>query len=404
MGFRFRGPIFPALAFWLAIVVMLSGCSLASQFWQAGPEHQAQKDGWADADTIEVPADSEPDADSTGKAGDAPSALEGPGGEGQDIGITADDLDRALNKLFGGILGALLETDAAKPSPPSPSPDQPGREAGVKARGLFWEAKRGEAQVYLLGSVHVGFPELYPLRPEIEDAFRDAPRLAVEADVTSGTALMTAALRMFGGWYTDGRTYKDELPADVAELIEQKKKENPLLQMTVQDAMKPWMVLYMIIGTNYWDIGFDPEYGIDVYFLKKAKEDGKTILELEGVDAQLSIFERFDRETVALLLREELSKTPQEVEQSLNTIFDYWTDGDARALGAMIDRDNAPPEKKRYVEAMYDQRNRRMAERIDALSKEEKTPLFVIVGAAHLVGQYNVLDALKAKGFTVTQK
>lgn len=46
MGHRFRRPIFSAFAFWLAIVVMLSGCLLTSQLWRYGTSSPERRMGW----------------------------------------------------------------------------------------------------------------------------------------------------------------------------------------------------------------------------------------------------------------------------------------------------------------------------------------------------------------------
>ena len=50
-----------------------------------------------------------------------------------------------------------------------------------------WMASNGvpfeQAEVVVLGSVHMAYPDIYPLRPEIEDAFAAADKLVVEVDI-----------------------------------------------------------------------------------------------------------------------------------------------------------------------------------------------------------------------------
>jgi uncharacterized protein YbaP (TraB family) len=42
--------------------------------------------------------------------------------------------------------------------------------AAVK-KGLFWKATSGANTIYLLGSIHLGSKDMYPLPREFEDAF-----------------------------------------------------------------------------------------------------------------------------------------------------------------------------------------------------------------------------------------
>src|SRR5512135_3369130 len=38
-------------------------------------------------------------------------------------------------------------------------------------RALFWKVVSHNATVYLLGSVHMAYPDIYPLSPAVEEAF-----------------------------------------------------------------------------------------------------------------------------------------------------------------------------------------------------------------------------------------
>ena len=50
-------------------------------------------------------------------------------------------------------------------------------------RGLFWKASSSGNTIYLLGSVHLGTKEMYPLPDYIEKAFQRSSVLIVEVDL-----------------------------------------------------------------------------------------------------------------------------------------------------------------------------------------------------------------------------
>ena len=55
---------------------------------------------------------------------------------------------------------------------------------------------------------------------------------------------------------------------------------------------KPWLLALTLEALELMKLGFDPQYGIDAYFLSKA-QGSKKILELEGVDEQFNLLSEF---------------------------------------------------------------------------------------------------------------
>src|SRR5215471_14820951 len=55
--------------------------------------------------------------------------------------------------------------------------------APAARKAMFWKVSSDTSVVWLLGSIHLGSKEMYPLAGEIEDAFRNAAALIVEADI-----------------------------------------------------------------------------------------------------------------------------------------------------------------------------------------------------------------------------
>ncbi len=50
-------------------------------------------------------------------------------------------------------------------------------------KNFLWEVKSDSSTVYLLGSIHIGKKEMYPLNLIIENAFDECNNLVVEVDI-----------------------------------------------------------------------------------------------------------------------------------------------------------------------------------------------------------------------------
>ena len=58
----------------------------------------------------------------------------------------------------------------------------------------FWHASKGDKHFWIMGSIHVGKEEFYPLPAVIEQAWQKADVLVMEADMRNSTANEEAAV------------------------------------------------------------------------------------------------------------------------------------------------------------------------------------------------------------------
>jgi uncharacterized protein YbaP (TraB family) len=270
--------------------------------------------------------------------------------------------------------------------------------AAGAVHGLFWEAHGKTGTVYLLGSVHMADKSLYPLPAHIEKAFADSSALGVEVNINGNMTEMQQKL-MQAGVYPEGGSLKASLSPETY------KKANsvmaPLgLSLDRLDKLKPWMVA-MTLGAQ--KAGLDQSLGIDVHFLNQAQDTDKKIVELEGIDSQIGLFNGFSSMEQEALLFASANEFPK-FKSGIQKIMAAWRDGDAERLNKIIhEDDNAYPKLKPFLKALLDDRNIVMATKVASYFESGKTT-FVVVGAAHLVGPTGVVALLQAKGFKVTQK
>jgi len=260
-----------------------------------------------------------------------------------------------------------------------------------------FEAVRGEEKVYLLGSIHMATKELYPLPKVIEKAFASTKVLVVEADVTNVDQAAMQKVVQEKGIFTGEQDLTKILSA--AELKELKSYAAGVgVPVEMISKMKPWLAVLTLSALKAQKEGLKPEFGIDIHFLNQAK-DKKTIRELEGIIPQIDLLSGFSDEEQKDFLTYTI-KSEKRNKDALKNIIKFWKDGNIAALEKLLlsEFKDVPVIEKKFL---FD-RNVQMIDRILYFVKSDKE-LFVIAGAAHLVGDKGIIKLLEQKGFTVKQ-
>jgi len=263
------------------------------------------------------------------------------------------------------------------------------------SRHLFWQVEGAPGKVYLLGSIHFGTPDMYPLSPVITQAFANADTLAVEINLLDVDPANATLLFTRKGLYQDQDTLESRLKPQTWQLLltATKRYDLPLILLQRQ---KPWMAALTLTTWVFQQEGYTAELGVDQHFLKLAGTDHE-IVELESLEQQLSIFDQFSAtEQEAFLL-----KTLQEIAQGseyLQSLKSAWKSGDTTAINELI---NAALQTHSHIyRRLITERNKAMTTKIIDLLNQEKIS-FVVVGAGHLVGEDSILQELNAQGYAV---
>lgn len=271
------------------------------------------------------------------------------------------------------------------------------KEAG---RGFMWEVQNNGNTVYLVGSMHIADDSFYPLRPEFEQAFAEADYLGVEIDLSKAADEEQQNMIMKLGMYQDGTTLKDhvskETYAKVGDILEQNGMKRDAL-----DAFKPWVVETTISSLKSVMAGYEATEGIDLYFIQKALERKIPIVELESYESQLSMFDQFSKELQEKNLNAALDNFDV-LDDGVDQMADMWKKGDEKAL---LELTNSMAGDAEYNKAILIDRNIGMADKIDGyLKSDKKAEYFIVVGAAHYLGEHGVIKLLEDKGYTVVRK
>lgn len=267
--------------------------------------------------------------------------------------------------------------------------------------------------IWLLGSIHVGRDDYYPLPDYVMDAFEGSDALAVEADIISfetDQVAQTQALMMM--MYTDGTKIadhiSDELYEEAVALMTEYGQYNILL-----DYFMPITWYQTINSLSVVEAGGNVSLGIDRYFLNYAKETDMKVLEVESAEFQYGMMADFSEELQILMLQSTVDNFYEfdEMRTDLKELMDLWQSGNEAAFAEYLAQSSDIPEGyqnyenldallEEYNNAMIVERNQSMTEyAIDALESGEE--IFICVGAAHVVGEDAMADNLRELGYTV---
>ena len=260
---------------------------------------------------------------------------------------------------------------------------------------LLYRVSDGQGcTVYLLGTIHMGRPDFYPLGTAAEAAYQAAEVLAVEADLLSQSAADTArysAALMYG----PGDECRRHLAPETYQLgLQRLGRSEGLL-----NRMRPAAWYSLAETAVFAELGCSQEWGVDSVLLRRAHDEGKPVEELEGGDAQIGILlsipdEVMDGEICRLL------SDPDQARADMENALRAWQAGDADALLAAALPSSDTPAYRLYTEAVYARRNALFAQRVTEYLAKGRTAL-VAVGAAHLLGQDGLAQRLADAGYRV---
>ena len=263
----------------------------------------------------------------------------------------------------------------------------------------IWTVHSDSAEVVLLGSVHMAYPDIYPLREEIEAAFAASDTLVVEVDISGANALEIQQLMLEKGVLPEGESLQQTISGQTWEDLQSYLRSRGLpVEMFAR--LRPGLVITTLSSMRLAELGLRPEMGIDQHFLDLALGN-KPVLELESAAQQIELLLDFPDQD--LLMAQTLVQL-NDIDRYLRPIYDAWRAGDAAQLNRLLltDERQRHPEFQPLYEKLFDERNRAMTSKIeDFLAGTGR--YFVVVGAGHLVGEEGIISLLERRGFSAQQ-
>ena len=284
--------------------------------------------------------------------------------------------------------------------------------ASAQGRGMLYRVSGGQSDMFLLGSIHVGSPEMYPMGQTVMDALDKADIIVFECDTESPEALQST-IRLMS--YPAGETLADHVCEETLELL-RKTAEKTGYPFGSFLAMKPWAVVSLLsVESTAAEMGTDNimqamELGVEQQIAGLSQ--GKAFCYLETAEEQLSIMDGFSSELQEYMLvstcKAILDPTSiTEADAALKQWPVWWAKGDAEAFARNYQEsfrlDPEPELMQEYHEGLLVRRNRNMAEElIGLLEADDGHCYFVTVGLLHLVlPEESILYELEKMGYSI---
>ena len=261
-----------------------------------------------------------------------------------------------------------------------------------------WSVRSGDNIIYLGGTVHLLRPGDYPLPDEFEEAYQASSQLYFETDIGSMSDISVQTQMLQQLTYSDDRTLRTVLN-DEAYTALSAYTATAGLPIAMLEKFKPGLLVSTLQVLVFQSMGFTPQ-GVDAYFHTRAVGDGKQEGQLETVEEQIGFIsamgEGNESEFILLSLKD-LAETGDVMEEMRGV----WRSGDADGLSELFVED-----MKDEAPALYDslllQRNLKWIPQIESMLQDTDTE-FVLVGAAHIVGENGLLDLLSQRGYEIEQ-
>ena len=274
-------------------------------------------------------------------------------------------------------------------------------EAGAR-RGFLYEVRKGNQVSLLMGTIHVGRPEFYPLPAAQMERIERTDAIVLEADVTDSARALAATQKY--AVYAAGEPGLDtRIPAALKARIETLAARNQLEAAPLW-RMKPWMLGNVLALFEAAQAGYMPALSVEGYLTRVAKQGGKPILELESIEGQFELFDRAPASTQLAFLEDAVKAVETNAaRREINRIAQAWETGDRAALERLLAEMRAQNTvgARFTVDTILLGRHPGMVRRIEALMAEGKSYVFA-VGSLHLPGPEGLVALLRARGYTVT--
>ncbi len=291
----------------------------------------------------------------------------------------------------------LLAPPGSAAISPSEKPERP--QSASRDRGLFFVVESATATAYVLGSIHVGKSDLYPLNATIEDAFQQSDTLVLEVHLGPTGQLQAAQQLVAAGSYPPSDSLDRHVSPELMRRVRAKLTGLAALLLP-PERMRPWFVGLMLVMQELKRLGFDPEQGIDRHFENRAVGH-KRILGIETHEEQIALFSGLSQPVQLLMLKESLDELDS-LEQTMDQALGAWRRGDGDALDQLLLETVKRPEYQRLYRRIYLDRNQRMAKAIEGYLVTHGK-YFVVVGSGHLIGKRGIVALLRSKGHRVVQ-
>ena len=257
----------------------------------------------------------------------------------------------------------------------------------VKAQNaLLWKIFDDKSQniSYIYGTIHLKDKRVFTYTDTILSYLDSCDKLILELDLNPMNLFQYSDLMMLPA----DTTLHDLFKPDDLVVIKEVVKNITGMDFTTFEKLKPVVLLSFLMQ---YQLGGDMNFTLDEYLYHKGVEKSKEIIGLETVTEQFTLLE-----TIPLDIIVDYLKNPGDEDEELELMICDYLESNIDELLHIMQKDETMISLK---EEFLDDRNRKMADKIDELLNESR--ILVAVGAGHLPGEYGIINLLIQKEYDV---
>ena len=255
------------------------------------------------------------------------------------------------------------------------------------AEPIVWKIYDTQRQFYVLGSIHAGEKDMFPLPKAFLTQWKDADALIVEANILTQS---TSTIEQYQPPLTQEKLNSEQL--QTLQTI------TTSLQLPYEHliAQPPWLTATYLQLALAKQQNLSTDQGIDYVLLKRAQQQDLPIKAFETVEHQLNLLQNLPENGTNMLL--ETINNWQQTEQALKCLVNVWKQGDSQKFAELFNDTQFDPETN---DALIFSRNRQWAKILSESKDYQSGRFMVVVGAFHLIGEQGLPALMEKEGFTV---
>ncbi len=268
------------------------------------------------------------------------------------------------------------------------------------ATPALWEvsSSQGKGKLYLLGTFHL-LPKKTNWKSQLIDKkIKNSKKVVFELTAEEMANPASQQLMLSKGLLREDESLAALVGPELFARVEAAGQAIGLPGSTL-NRMRPWMASTLLAVQSARALGFEPGRGVEAVIQEKAAKNKAATMGLETMADQVEALAALDDDGARQML-EETTKELVNAEKLFSEMLDAWSSGDSVKLESSFLSDMQ--EFPKAYDALLKQRNLRWLPKFEALLAEQQ-PIFVAVGAGHLVGPDGMVALLRAKGYKVKQ-
>lgn len=291
-------------------------------------------------------------------------------------------------------------------------------EARPDIHGLISRIEYGGNVAYILGSMHLGRPEWFPLNPVVEDAMARADVFAFEVDMalmgSPEIVMHTSSLMMLPG----GLTLQDILPPEAFTAFLESLEVLPTITYEMVANFTPIGAMLIITMVELMPLmGIFAEYSVDDYVNAFALANDRPVIGLNDIFRELDLVFNIPMDIQVTMFDSPADwddvDWAADWDEMIQSVVDMglveaYEAGDIAMLRDAMSSslsDDPTPFEEYFHHVNFHTRCHIFADEIARLLREtaEPTTFFVTIGVAHIIGGDfgKVLTLLEGQGFDV---